>query len=155
MLHFCGLGYSRPGDRPRPEGGATSDHWIDLEHLVFEPTFEKHVRDAFSPVGLMLDFWAESVPAGSEHDVKVVVINDLEPPWKGEIRLHVMKGQECLSTRTLPCEVNGFGREIVTLPVLMPVEPGDYTLAAEISSRAGSPVRSLRDFKVAPRSKTQ
>ena len=116
VLHFCGLGYSRAGDRPRPEGGATSDHWIDLEHLVFEPTFEKHVRDAFSPVGLMLDFWAESVPAGSEHAVKVVVINDLEPAWKGEVRLHVMKGQDRLSSRTVPCEVKGFGREIVTLP---------------------------------------
>jgi hypothetical protein len=55
VLHFCGLGYSCPGDQPRPKGEATSDHWIDLEQLTFEPTFQKCVRDAFSPMGLMLD----------------------------------------------------------------------------------------------------
>jgi beta-galactosidase len=48
VLHFCGLGYSRAGDKPRPEGGATSDHFIDLENLTFEPNFEKYVRDAIS-----------------------------------------------------------------------------------------------------------
>lgn len=87
--------------------------------------------------------------------MKVIVIKDLKPAWKGEIRLHVMKGQDCLSTRAVPCEVRGFGREIVTLPQVMPAEAGDYTLVAELSASAGSPVRSLRDFKVVPRSKTQ
>jgi hypothetical protein len=37
VLHFCTLGYSRPGDRPRPEGGATSDHWIDLDQQSWNP----------------------------------------------------------------------------------------------------------------------
>ncbi|MCX5683096.1 MAG: hypothetical protein NT049_05355, partial [Planctomycetota bacterium] len=41
VLHFCGLGYSRSGDKPRPEGGATSDHWTDVEKLTFEPNFER------------------------------------------------------------------------------------------------------------------
>ncbi|HEX41339.1 MAG TPA: hypothetical protein ENN81_04675, partial [Phycisphaerales bacterium] len=51
VLHFCGLGYSRPGFEERPLGGATSDHFIDLEKLEFEPMFEQYVRDAFAPVG--------------------------------------------------------------------------------------------------------
>ena len=51
VLHFCGLGYSRPGDKPRPEGGATCDDFIDLEKLTFEPHFEEYVREAFNPVG--------------------------------------------------------------------------------------------------------
>ncbi|MHC4740604.1 MAG: glycoside hydrolase family 2 TIM barrel-domain containing protein, partial [Planctomycetota bacterium] len=59
VLHFCGLTYSRPGDKPRPEGGATSDHFVDLKKLKFEPNFEKYVRDAFAPVGVMVDFWDE------------------------------------------------------------------------------------------------
>ena len=148
VLHFCGLGYSRPGDQPRPKGGATSDHWIDLEQLTFEPTFQKCVRDAFSPVGLMLDFWAETVPAGTEQNVKIYVINDLEPEWKGELRLLLLKGTDCVSTRAANCQVKGFGREIVTIQQKMPSSPGDYTLVAELADSRGNSVRSLRDFKI-------
>jgi hypothetical protein len=148
VLHFCGLGYSRSGSKPRPEGGATSDHWGDLEHLAFEPTFVKYVRDAFSPVGLMLDFWAEIVPPKSEQSARIFVINDLEADWQGELRLQLTDGKGSLSTGSAPCRVKGFGREIITMNQVFPAEPGSYTLIAELSSRHGPPVRSLRDFKV-------
>ena len=69
VLHFCGLAYSRRGDLPRPEGGATSDHFIDIEELTFEPNFEKYVTDAFAPAGLMLDFWDTEMEAGRTRDV--------------------------------------------------------------------------------------
>ncbi len=39
VMHFCALGYSRSGEKPRPEGGATSDHWADVEKLAWEPEF--------------------------------------------------------------------------------------------------------------------
>ena len=52
VMHFCGLGYSRPG-------GQTSDNFIDIERPAFEPHFFRYVRDAFAPVGLMIDFWAD------------------------------------------------------------------------------------------------
>jgi hypothetical protein len=152
VLHFCGLGYSRRGDKPRPEGGATSDDWIDLAHLEFEPTFERYVRDAFSPVGLMLDFWAETVPEQSKQLVKIYVINDLEMDWKGEVRLHLMKGDECLSSHAAGCRVPGYGREIVTLPVSLSAAPGPYTLVAELAGPAGQAARSLRDFQIVPTS---
>ena len=150
VLHFCGLGYSRPGDKPRPEGGATSDHWIDLENLTFEPLFQKYVGDAFSPVGLMLDFWAEEVSSNSRHSIKVYVVNDLETDWKGKIRLRVLKGDDCVSTQEAAGEVKGFGREIVSMSQAMPDSPGRYTLAAELEGLAGKVVRSLRDFTVVP-----
>ena len=89
----------------------------------------------------MLDFWAESVPGGSSQTVNVVVINDLEPAWKGEVRLNVMKGEDRLSSRCVPCEVAGFGRQVVSLPLDIPAREGDYTLAAELSTRGGTPVR--------------
>ena len=72
VLHFCGLGYSRPGDKPRPEGGATSDHFTDLEKLSFEPHFEEYVKESFNPLGLMLDFWAEEAKAGSSSSAEGV-----------------------------------------------------------------------------------
>jgi len=148
VLQFCGLGYSRPGDKPRPEGGATSDRWIDLESLTWEPNFEKYVRDAFSPVGLMLDFWAEGLPAGAEQPFQVDVINDLEREWQGEVRLHVLQGQRRLSIRIVSGQVPGFGRAILTIPQSIPTAPGDYTLVAELTGNSHQPVRSVRDFKV-------
>jgi beta-galactosidase len=148
VLHFCGLGYSRPGDKPRPEGGATSDHWINLEKLTFEPHFAKYVRDAFSPVGVMLDFWAEEVAAGSSQSVRVAVINDLEQPWNGEVRLQLFKGTQRLTQQTARCGVAGFGRETVSFPQTLPSDPGDYTLVAEVAGKKTKPVRSVRDFKV-------
>ncbi|MCE5269147.1 MAG: hypothetical protein LLG00_14825, partial [Planctomycetaceae bacterium] len=64
VMHFCGLGYSRPGDKPRPEGGATCDDFIDIKNLTFEPLFEEYVREAFNPVGIMIDAWADKMPPG-------------------------------------------------------------------------------------------
>jgi hypothetical protein len=68
VLHFCGLGYSRPD-------GQTSDHFLDIERLTLEPNFATYVRDAFSPIGLMVDFWDDDSPANAECDVTIVVIN--------------------------------------------------------------------------------
>jgi beta-galactosidase len=150
VLQFCGLGYSRPGDQPRPEGGATSDRWIDPESLTWEPNFERYVRDAFSPVGLMLDFWAGELPAGAERPFSVVVINDLEREWQGDVRLSVLQGEKDLSTRSATARVPGLGRTTLAIPQSIPAAPGDYTLMAELTGASGRPVRSVRDLKVIP-----
>jgi beta-galactosidase len=147
VLHFCGLGYSRPGDRPRPEGGATSDHWLDLERLKFEPRFAKYVGDAFNPVGVMADFWEESVPASTEQPVRVYVINDLEPAWKGRVRLGLWHRGKRVAEESRACEVGSFGRVILSFKMAIPQAPGDYRLVAELDGK-GKPVASLRDFKV-------
>ncbi len=54
VMHFCGLDYSR-------SEGQTSDNWIDLKNLTWEPEFYKYVRDAFAPVGLSIDFWNDKI----------------------------------------------------------------------------------------------
>ncbi len=146
VLHFCGLGYSRPGDIPRPEGGATSDHWLDVEKLEFEPQFAKYVRDAFSPVGLMLDFWAEEVPAGSAQEIKVYVINDNYEPWQGDVRLFLSHGDESKLLEAEPTTVEPLGRQILTFKFTAPAAPAACTLIAELESAPGEKVRSLRDF---------
>jgi hypothetical protein len=148
VMHFCGLGYSRPGDKPQPEGGATSDDFIDIEQLTFEPLFEQYVREAFNPVGLMLDFWAEEIPAGTQRPLKVWLINDLDTDWSGNVRLRLLRGGECLSVVTQPATVRAFGREILTFTAAIAKEPGKYTVQAELTDATGKPVRSMRDFQV-------
>ena len=61
VLGLRGLDYSRL-DQP------TSDHWLDVKHLIWQPAFYRYVRDAFAPVGLMVDFTKERVVAGSPAD---------------------------------------------------------------------------------------
>ncbi len=153
VLHFCGLGYSRPGDKPRPEGGATSDHFIDLEKLTFEPNFERLVRDAFSPVGLMLDFWDEQLAPGAERPLKVFVINDLYRSYMGAVDLRIVRGKRVIFKQSKPCTVAGLGREILTFDQKFPTEAGRYRLVARLLAADGTPVQSLRDFKIAASSK--
>ncbi len=148
VLHFCGLGYSRPGNKPRPEGGATSDHFLDVAKLEFEPLFVEYVGDAFNPLGLMLDFWADEVAVESEQPTKVYLVNDLDEAWQGNVTLRVTRGGQTLSEQALPAEVPGLGREIVEIKVAMPKDPGPCTLVAELVDGEGQTVRSLRDVLV-------
>ena len=148
VLQFCGLGYSRAGDRPRPEGGATSDHFTDIESLTFEPLMEEYLKDAFSPVGLMLDFWADSAPAGTRRALPVVAINDLDRLWEGTVRLRVLQGDREVSARSRPCSIAAWGRTETTLETVMPTEPGRYTLSAELVRGSEPPVRSRREVEV-------
>jgi len=148
VLHFCGLGYSRAGDKPRPEGGATSDHFIDLEELTFEPLFEKYVRQAFSPVGVLLDFWGEKLPAGSTHEFKVVAINDLYRDWRGSVHLQVRRGDSVLIDQARSCAIAALGTETLTFRQKIPDSPGRYELAAVLDSVSGKPVLSVRDIEV-------
>ena len=151
-MHFCGLGYSRPGGLERPIAGATSDHFVDLETLNLEPNFEEYVRDSFAPVGLMIDMWKEQLSAADEIDVPVFVINDLYSEWKGTVYLRVMHGAKIISEQSKSCSVSGPGREILSFNQRVPDKVGEYLLVAELMSKGKEPVRSLRDFKVVPSS---
>lgn len=148
VLHFCGLGYSRPGDKPRPEGGATSDHFIDLENLVFEPQFEKYVSDAFSPIGIMLGYWGHDLPAGWEHEFKAIAINDLYDPWRGTLRLRLLKDDKTVASAETACAIDALGRTDLSCALPIPSEPGDYLLVAELIADGHDPIRSIRDAKV-------
>ncbi len=147
VLYFCALGYSRPSHLRRPEGGATCDDFINIKNLTFEPLFEQYMRDAFNPVGLMLDFWAEEVSAGGHRQLRVFVINDLGRPWQGAVRLRILRGDREVSSQSQTGQIAPFGRQILTFYAAWPKRPGQYTLVAELSDPAGKPVRSLRDVK--------
>jgi len=148
VLHFCGLGYSRAGDKPRPEGGATSDHFIDLENLTFEPHFERYVRDAFAPVGLCIDYWSQDLTAGQEQGFEVVVINDLHEDRRGRIQLRLMKDGLPVAMENKACTVPSLGSETLSFSLPVPSQPGDYVVVAELTVVGQKPVRSQRDARV-------
>jgi len=139
VMHFCGLGYSRPG-------GETSDHFLDLEKLELEPFFQQYVGDSFRPVGLMLDYWGQDLAPGAKHKFDVVVLNDRQADWQGSVTLRLVQGVKTLAEASQPCKVGPVGREVLTFEMTVPKDSGRYELVAELQGKDGRPVRSVRDL---------
>jgi len=148
VMHFCGLGYSRPGGWERPEAGATSDHFTDLESLNLEPFFVQYVRDAFAPVGLMIDLWQRDWSPGQSVTVPVKVINDLYVPWEGKLVLRLTRNGETLLEQSQPGVITALGQQTLSFELNMPEQEGDYLLTGELVVKDKEPVKSLRDIKV-------
>ena len=143
VLHFCGLGHARPG-------GYTSDNFLDLETLEFDPHFEKYVRDAFAPVGVWIDFAEPRLaPGAGKHTVPVVVINDLPEAWRGEVRLTLAQDEkEVWRTATEDAALQPFGKRTFQYDMPVPKDAGRYLLTAELRAVGGRVVRSVRDVVV-------
>ena len=143
MLHFCGLAYSR-SEEPR---GQTSDHFIDIRNLTYEPNFYKYVKPSFAPVGLMIDTWEKEYACGDKINVPVFVINDLEQPFDQEIQLSILNAGQVVSTYQKAVNVKPY--EVLTVPfeVVIPDHAGDYLLKGEYTLN-GENVFSLRDIPV-------
>jgi len=143
VLHFAMLAYSRPG-------GDTSDHWANVEKLEWEPFFFQYVRDAFHPVGLMVDYWNDHLVQGRDitASVPVILINDLEKPWKGPVKCRIVKDGKVVWERETEGTIEPYGTATVTFEVTLPQETGAYRLEASITGNDQKPVTSVRDFSV-------
>ena len=143
VLHFTMLAYSRPD-------GQTSDHWANLEKLEWEPLFFRYVRDAFSPVGLMLDHWNNRILQGRDTAgvVSVVLINDLETPWKGPVKCRIVKDGKIVGEKETQGSIEPYGTATVTFDVDWPQEAGVYRLEVSMMGGDQKPVTSVRDFSV-------
>lgn len=148
VMHFCGLGYSRPGGTERPVAGATSDNFIDVEGLVFEPYFEKFVKDSFAPVGVMIDVWESEFTPAAILEAPVFVINDLYGDANGALRLRLQSGGRVLAEQSTALTVEPLGRVIHPFYLTLPGEPGAYELIGEFAAADGKTVRSYRTFVV-------
>lgn len=141
IMHFCGLGYSR-------SDGQTSDDWADLEELIWDPTFYKYMRDAFAPVGVMIDVWAEVMPAGSVQEFPIFIINDLDKTWKGEVLLKLTSDGKILWEKRLQTEVAAYGTKRVSVKEFIPQLAGNFQLQATLLKTEAGPVSSYRNFSV-------
>ncbi len=143
VMHFCGLGYSRP-ERPR---GQTSDNFTDLVNLVYEPNFSKYVKQSFSPVGVMAEFWEKSIMAGQQLIVPLHVINDTYETVEDSVCLAIYKDDDMIFNHSLPYKLEGLQKRIVSMPVLVPEISGDCRMEATITYK-GERVKSIREFVI-------
>jgi beta-galactosidase len=138
---FCGLGYSRPD-------GQTSDHWADIGKLTWDPDFYTYVRDAFAPVGIMIDAYEPAYVIGSNQVFPISVINDLYTSWKGSVRLRITRDGKTVLEKIQPCKVAELGATNLDFAMKIPAA-GNYELEATLIKGSEPPVRSVRDFKAA------
>jgi hypothetical protein len=143
VFHFCGLGYSRP-EEPR---GQTSDNFTDLENLVYEPNFYKYVRPAFSPVGIMAEFWEKSVKREQQLIVPLHIINDTYNIVEDNVRLLLFMRNDTVFDHSLTYNLDGLQKKIIEIPVRIPDKAGDCRMEAIITFR-GETVKSIREFKI-------
>jgi hypothetical protein len=143
VMHFCGLGYSRP-EKPR---GQTSDNFIDIPNLTFEPRFYKYLKPAFSPVALMVDFWTKSIKPGQSVIIPVYMINDTYTSVEDILKLSLYREDELLLSRSFPYQLPGSGRVIISDTLTAPAVKGTYRLEAAIVYK-GETIRSSREFSI-------
>ena len=149
VMHFCVLSCSRILPKGREYSRSTTcDNFIKLDPPTFEPNFEKLVRSAFAPVGLMVDFWDSTVEAGSERVINVVLINDLYEDWKGPVQLRIERNRKSVWKAGKTSVVKALGRTVLKIEVRVAKEPGEYLLIAELKGRGGQTVESIRDLVV-------
>ncbi len=139
VLHFCGLGYSRP-EEPR---GHTSDNFINIKNLTFEPEFVKYVKPAFAPVGLMVNFWEKKLSVGTITDLEIYAINDLPHAWIGNITVSWIKKEKTVLSMVREVKLEAYDQQIVPYSMTVPNEAGNYQLIAELELE-GEVVRSIR-----------
>jgi hypothetical protein len=120
-----------------------------VKNLIWEPEFHRVVRDAFAPVGLMVDFAKEKVfPDAKPAHIPVVVINDLDQPWNGPVTLRLKSGTRLLKEMKQECHLEPLGKNVVNFEFPWPDQLGACSLEAELTGADGQPVRSLRDTEI-------
>jgi beta-galactosidase len=143
VMHFCGLGYSR-SETPR---GQTSDNFIDIQNLVFEPHFYKHVRPSFSPLGIMLDFWDTELPGGQNIQIPAHIFNDTYESISDTLRVDLYMNDMPVSTQTALYFVNENGKTIIESSLSVPNISGRGKIEGTIKHR-GETIKSIREFTI-------
>lgn len=143
VLHFCGLGYSR-SQKPR---GQTSDHFIDLDNLVYEPNFYQYVKPAFSPIGLMIDYWEIAAKRGQEFSVPVHITNDTYEDYESNIQFSLFHNEAIVGQKEIPFKVRELQKAILNVPVVIPDKSGNYRMEAQMVYK-GETVKTSREFSV-------
>jgi hypothetical protein len=147
VLHFVYLTCSYPGVY-------TSDHWLDVEKLKLELRFADYVAEAFKPLGVYVNFFQATLPAGQQRTFPVLLVNDLARPVNGTLRLTLESeaGRRVAQTGQA-FALNAGGDQKLEMSLAVPSVQGKFLLKATAlpsGREAGSPTVSRRWVTVQP-----
>ena len=114
-----------------------------MEKLAWDPEFYDYVRDAFAPVGVMIDAWAERYASGAGRNFSVMVVNDLYESWQGTIRFRLLGDSKTFAEQTQSVEISALGSGKFVFAIDIPHRPGHY------QARSGA-VESRRHGRAKP-----
>lgn len=128
ILHFVYLTCSYPG-------AFTSDNFRNVQKLELDPHFKDYLGEAFKPLGVYLDFWQPSLPAGSKRRFFVMVVNDSDEICSGNLSLTLaMEGGGAVLSRSQAFTIPALGQQTYWFDAEIPREPGSYLLKASAIS---------------------
>ena len=110
----------------------TGDYFADVESLTLQPGFEAALSNAFSPVGVYLDFWQSKLAAGTSHVMAVSLVNDEYEAAAGKVAVAVVSGDRVLVRREVDVEVAPLGQQTCLVDVPVPSEKGPCEVRATL-----------------------
>ncbi len=146
VLHYAALNCSRV-EEPR---GSTSDNFIDVENLIYEPNFIKYTLPSFCPVGIMIKYFESSLHPKEIITVPVSIINDTYQTYSSNMKLYFTDNGIIninFNVMEKPVTVKMNGKEIYQFGITTPSLPGKYELIAEILVD-GKSIRSFRQIEI-------
>ena len=151
IMHFTGLTYSIPNGQ-----GETSDVLMpDLSTPKIHPIYKEAFRNAFAPLGIIIEEYTETVEAGQTLAIPVTLLNDLNEDIDDlAVTVTLSQGNTVLSQQTASYSVKKAGtaddadRQTQTFTVEMPKDAaGEYVLTASYT-RDEETVTSTREWTV-------
>lgn len=148
VMHFVYLTCSFPG-------AYTSDNFLDVAKLKLEPHFADYMTEAFKPLGAYLNFFQETLAAGTNRDFTVMLINDKDHAVKGELRftLETESGKVLAETKQ-PFAMPEFGNTTAVLPLQIPATASGKCILKATAAAEGqgweSPTVSRRWVNLTP-----
>ena len=142
ILHFVYLTCSYPGV-------FTADHFEDVVALKLNPWFEDYMGEAMKPLGVYLNFFQPTLEAGKGRPFRVMMVNDLYEPARGELRL-TLEGEDGreVAHAACPFELAALGTLTRDLELISPRAAGRYVLKATATSADGSRTVSRRKVAI-------
>ena len=125
VLHVFGLAYSVPD-------GATSDNFIDIDHLQLDPLFEDLVGDSFNPLGICIESWFIRMIPGKTCDVPVMITNDYDEIKKGTVKLSLRKDNEIIQEENVNFKVSALEQARIWIRIHLPKDDGNYEMTASM-----------------------
>jgi len=134
----------------------TCDNFSDVQRPQLEAHFADYMGEAFKPLGLYVNFWQPTLPAGGERSYRVTIINDSYEPARGRLELgwQFSSGAPAAADAQQPWDIEfaipAVGRIIVNPTLATPATPGRYVLVVKASceGKPWSPTVSRRNVAV-------
>ena len=134
IVHFVYLTCSYPGVY-------TADHFQDVTRLKLDPAFADYMGEAFKPLGVYINFFEPTLPAGTERKFTILLVNDYDRPLTGKLELTLeSEKSKTLARATQPFSMDALGDGKLEVALSFPAVTGKCLLKATAIPDSGTKI---------------